>query len=196
MSEEPREPQEAAEVPDAEEQPVTETPTPAPDGLFTLRALIVGSATFVVVIGIVVAVYVLASPAGEPPAEAAPARPVTDVPRPAEGGFDNVMLLEDYQFTTTLPPTGDRSITYKYSITVKILKSRRETFDEFIAPDKKNMMPAVKESIRKIIGDEDYLKLRSEKLGDVKRRIKQGLNAMLDGEVVEDVIFDRWDVIP
>lgn len=196
MSEDPVEAEEVAENPDAEQDKATETPAPAADGGFTLRALIVGAVTFVVVIGMVITVYVFSAPAGETPTEGPPVEKPARPEPSAEGGFDNVTLLEDYQFTTTLPPTGDRSVTYKYSVTVQVFKSRRVEFDEFIAPDKKNMLPTIKECIRKIIGSEDYLKLRSEKLGDVKRRIKQKLNTLMAGEVVEDVIFDRWDVIP
>ncbi|HUW58481.1 MAG TPA: hypothetical protein VMZ92_17735 [Planctomycetota bacterium] len=196
MSEEPVEAEEAVEAPDAEQEPAAETPAPVPAGGFSPGALIVGAVTFVVVIGMVITVYVFTAPAGERPVEPSPADEPAQASTPAQGGFDNVMLLEDYQFTTTLPPTGDRSVTYKYSVTVKVLKSRRLEFEEFIDPDKKNMLPTIKESIRKIIGSEDYLNLRSEKLGDVKRRIKQKLNALMDAEVIEDVIFDRWDVIP
>jgi flagellar basal body-associated protein FliL len=58
------------------------------------------------------------------------------------------------------------------------------------------MTSVIRENVRKIIGKEDYLKLRAEQLDDVKRRIRLDLNALLDADVVEDVVFDKWNVIP
>lgn len=196
MSEEPMEDPQPEEAPEAEAEATTEAPASPAEGTFTVRALIVGGVTFVAVLGMVIAIYVFSAPTGDPPGKEIVPEPRTRDEVPAEGGFVIVTLLQNYQFTTTLPPTGDRSITYKYSITLKVIKSRRPSFDELIDPEKRNMMPLIKETIRKIIGSEDYLKLRSEKLEGVKRRIKQKLNALMDSEVVDDVIFERWDIIP
>jgi hypothetical protein len=72
----------------------------------------------------------------------------------------------------------------------------RENFMEFIDPGKGNMLPVIKETVRKIIGREDYMKLREERLDDVKRRIKHDLNTLMGGEVVGEVVFDEWNVMP
>lgn len=201
MSEEPEAGQTPEETPAQQAEPTPEAegaeapaPAPAPEGLLSLRALVVGVAAFVVVILIVITIFLFTPPSGDAPPEEAPeAGEDADEP-PAEGGFVNVLLLDGYQFTTTLPPRGDRSVTYDYSITVKVIKSRREKLDALMDPEKENMMSTVRESIRKIIGREDYLRLRAEQLDDVKRHIKIKLNALMNSEVVEDVIFDKWNV--
>lgn len=149
---------------------------PSTGGRFAMRAIIVAALSFSVVVAVVIAIHVMS---GRGPA------------------FDNVRLLENGRFTMTLPPMGDRSVMFEYTIAVKVISSRGEMLDELIDPEQRNMMPRIQESIRQIIRKEDYLKLREEKLDDVKRHIKQSLNAMMNGKkVVEEVIFEKWDVIP
>jgi len=163
-------------------------------GDFAVRAAIVAAVSFLVVMGVVVAVYVLC-PWGAPVVVSAREVASRDEEAPAQG-FEHVLLLEDYQFTKALPPLGDRSVTYEYTITLKVARSHREMLIDLIDPGRRNMLSVVKESIRRIIGREDYLKLRSEQLQDVKRRIADDLNARMHADVVQDVIFDKWNVIP
>jgi len=165
-------------------------------GRFVLRAFLVALAAFLVVLGVAGGVYILALRGSVQSGAYLAGAAETGKEGPRSALFENVPLLENYQFTAALAPLAGRSVTFEYTITLRILKSERQRLDQLLDPNEANMKPVIQESIRKIIGKEDYLKLRSEQLEDVKRRIRQELNTLLNGEVVEDVIFDKWNVIP
>ena len=176
----------------SERMPLNETPEAAPSDA---RSSIAGSLTvagvsFVIVLGMIVGVWVMTSrrqvAAASAPRASSPA---------ALADAEVVTLLDNNYFVTPLPPAGDRSVTYQYTIAVKVAKGRRGMLDQLVAPDGRNMICAVREQVRRIIAAEDYLKLRGEQLDDVKRRIRHTLNSLLSAEVVEDVIFDKWNVI-
>ena len=155
-------------------------------------SLVVAAVSFLIILAMILSVWVMGSrqrAAAEPPARPAVAALA------ASGQSDIVLLLENNYFVTPLPPTGDRSVTYQYSVAVKVARGRRTLLDALIAPDGRNMLPAVREQVRRIIAAEDYLKLRSEQLDDVKRRIRHALNGLMGADVVEDVIFDKWNVM-
>ena len=147
-------------------------------------SLAVAGVSFVIVLGLIVGVWVMTS---RRPAAASGAVP--------DAGSDVVTLLDNNYFVVPLPPTGDRSVTCQYTIVVRVAKGRRAMLDDLVAPGGRNMIAAVREQVRRIIAAEDYLKLRSEQLDDVKRRIRHCLNGLLGAEVVEDVFFDTWNVI-
>jgi hypothetical protein len=165
------------------------------DGRFMVSALLVGAATFVALLAAAGAVYVFAlrgSGGRDGTIEGGP----DAGNRPNRGaGLENVVLLEDGQFTTTLAPLGDRSVTFEYTITVSVVKGFKPRLEQLLDPSRGNRRSVVKEHVRKIIAREDYVKLRSEQLEDVKRAIRQDLNGLVGCDVVEDVIFDKWNVI-
>ncbi len=156
-----------------------------------LPSLIVAALSFLILLGMFVGVWVLTS---RHPLAAATEEAGSGLDAP-EANTELVMLVDNNYFVAPMPPAGDRSVTYQYTIAIKVVKSRRGVFDRLVAGDGRNMLSAVREQVRKIIGAEDYLKLRAEQLDGVKRHIRFYLNGLMDGEVVEDVIFDKWNVI-
>ena len=156
-------------------------------GNSAVAALAIGAVSFLVVIAVVAVLWLFCCSAPTSRANAGSASTAE--------GYDIVTLLDNVHFVTPLPPAGDRSITYQYTVDVKVAKGRRQVLDNLVSPDGRNMLPAIKENVRKIIAAEDYLKLRSEQLDDVKRNIRRYLNGLMAGNIVEDVIFDKWNVI-
>ncbi len=171
--------------------PTKTAPGVAPAPASAVPSLVVAAVSFIIVLGMILSIWVMAS---KRHVSAAPATRAAGGVAPGADS-DVVMLLENNFFVTPLPPTGDRSITYQYSVAVKVAHGRRAGLDDLVAPGGRNMLPAVREQVRRTIASEDYLKLRAEQLDDVKRRIRHYLNGLLGGDVVEDVIFDKWNVI-
>jgi flagellar basal body-associated protein FliL len=161
------------------------------DERFMLRATVTGVATFLALLGVAGAVYVFALRGTSGPAGAMGSGPSAA----GRAGLENVVLLEDAQFTTTLPQLGDRSVTFEYTITVSVVKGLRPRLEQVLGASRGNKMPVIREHIRRIIAREDYAKLRAEQLEDVKRAIRQEINALVGSEAEEDVIFDKWNVI-
>jgi hypothetical protein len=157
-----------------------------------IPALLAGAATLIVVLGVAGAVYVFALRGVSGRAGTAGGESVAAA---RAAGVENMVLLEDAQFTTTLPPLGDRSVTFEYTITVSVAKGLKSRLEQVLDPSRGNKMSVVREHVRKIIAREDYGKLRSEQLEDVKRAIRQEINSLAGCEAVEDVIFDKWNVI-
>jgi flagellar basal body-associated protein FliL len=172
---------------------------PAPAGpmpaLFSKPALIVAAATFAAVLGTAVLLFLMIVPRGETRAEETSKESKGEKGGKAVGSEPAyVTLVEDCQFTTTLPPTGDRSVTYEYSITVKVAPGFDEKVREMIDPKRRNMLSVIQAEVRQIIAQEDYLKLRANRLEDVKRRIQQHLNTIFKSDAVLEVIFAKWNV--
>jgi hypothetical protein len=176
------------------ERPVnSDRAVPAPTSKHSnvLPSLVVATLSFLILLGMFVGVWLLTS---RHPLAAATGEIGSDTAAPAPN-TELATLIDNNNFIAPLPPAGDRSVTYQYTIVVKVLKSRRGVFDRLVSAEGGNMLPAIREQVRKIIAAEDYMKLRAEQLEGVKRHIRFYLNGLMDGEVVEDVIFDKWNVI-
>lgn len=166
--------------------------TPA-EATSVVPSLVVAAVSFVVILTMIIGVWLMAS---RRRLDAATADTGARAQAVAAGArSDVVVLLDNTYFVTPMPPTGDRSVTYQYTIAVKVAPGRRASIDELIGADRRNMMSVIREQVRRIIAAEDYLKLRAEQLDEVKRNIRHYLNGQAGGDVVEEVIFDKWNVI-
>ena len=215
MSEEPVEERPPEEAPAEVVDEVTEeTETASPEGetevkIFDMKSILVAGVSFVVVIIMVIVVYSMTPGGGDRDAlagdEALPEPPTVDAgevdsadAEKSDEKLINVPLLVYERITTSLPPHGDRGISYEYSITVRVPEEESEKLKLLLDPEEPtNRLGEVKEIVRIIIKKEDYMRLREEKLSGVKRLIKQRLNALIaDKEVIREVVFDVWNVIP
>ena len=184
VAEEPQDVEEP-EDPDAADA----TPAAAEDDKFTLRALVVGAVSFVVVLSMVIAVYIF-KVGGAPAAMTAPEE-AAEKPGGPEGDFTLVMLLENGLATMPIGPHRETRVAYRYTIYVKVNEGRKALLDKLI----ENGMPKVKEQVRKIIIAERPARLHNEQLDGVKRQIAQQLNLLMEEKVVEEVVFDMWTPI-
>ena len=92
-------------------------------------SLLVGVITFVVLLSAMAGafVFVVRKPAARPPKVVAPP------PVKAETGqYVYQTLIDRYTFSAPLPPMGNRTVVFEYSLAVKIDKADQETFKQHL----------------------------------------------------------------
>jgi len=194
------EPQPEAAPPEAEEteeeyssEPGEETgaeqPTAVGGIVLNRLSLIIGLATFVVILAAIAGafVFVVKKPAAEAP------EPIAPPPKVEKSG--NTIyhtLIERYTFSTSLPPLGDRSVAFEYSVAVQVDEADKERLVGML--DGQQLMLKLQADIRRIISQEEYSKLRSDNLEDVARQVRDKLNTELGEEIVQEVVFPIWNV--
>lgn len=191
VAEKPREraPAGAAARPEGAEVPEAQVAAAPPQvGLVGITSLLIGVVTFVVLLGGICAmwVFVVRKPAAAPPA-VAKSEAVAD-----KGPLVYYSLIDRYTFATTLPPLGERTVTFEYGIAVQIHKLDETRLKKIV--DGQQLMPKLQSDIRRIISQEDYVKLRSQDLVHVAGQIRDVVNANLGEKLVTDVVFPVWNV--
>ena len=153
-------------------------------GLGGVRGIMIGVVTFVLLLGGILAAWgFVVHQSGNPAATVAPT---------GNGALVYHTLIDRYVFATTLPPLGDRTVTFEYSVAVQIKQEDRKVLEDMIA--QRQLLGKLQADIRKVISQEEYTKLRSQELGDVAREVRDVVNADLGQKLFMDVIFPVWNV--
>jgi len=180
----------AVEAQEAPAEGAAAAPAPAGEN-FTLRALVVGAVTFVVLLAMIVAIYVMKVGVAVQAAQTPVEEPATS--NGADAAPVNVKILDRYATTIVMGPRGDSRRALVYTMVAVTDAAGAERLKRFLDADGDNMLPTVKERVRRIIRNADFLKLSNENLEDIKPLIVQELNVLLGDEIVTGIVFEDWD---